>query len=133
EAAPAVAAPVEAAPAAADNAAAATPAPAFEYAKPVDGIGQPKPGEIDFQEQFTPTGAYAYWMHSYILMPVITFISLLVLALLLWIIVRYRRAANPVASRTSHNTAIEVAWTLIPVLILIGVAIPSIDLLAKQF
>jgi len=137
--APAVAAPAEAAaPAAADNAVAdnaavATPAPAFDYAKPVPGIGQPQSGEIDFQKQFTSTGHYAYWMHSYILLPVITFISLLVLALLLWVIVRYRRGANPVASRTSHNTAIEVAWTLIPVLILIGVAIPSIDLLAKQF
>jgi len=137
--APAVAAPAEAAApaaadnAAADNAAAATPAPAFDYAKPVPGIGQPQSGEIDFQKQFTSTGHYAYWMHSYILLPVITFISLLVLALLLWVIVRYRRGANPVASRTSHNTAIEVAWTLIPVLILIGVAIPSIDLLAKQF
>lgn len=136
--APAVAAPVEAVPAAADNAATdnaatATPAPAFDYAKPVPGVGQPQPGEIDFQKQFTSTGHYAYWMHSYILLPVITIISLLVLALLLWVIVRYRRGANPVASRTSHNTAIEVAWTLIPVLILIGVAIPSIDLLAKQF
>lgn len=136
--APAVAAPAEAAPVAAgnavsDNAAVATPAPAFEYAKPVPGIGQPQSGEIDFQKQFTSTGNYAYWMHAYILMPVITFISLLVLGLLLWVVVRFRRNANPQASRTSHNTAIEVAWTLIPVLILIGVAIPSIDLLAKQF
>ncbi|HWJ68581.1 MAG TPA: cytochrome c oxidase subunit II [Sphingobium sp.] len=135
EAAPAAAAPVAAAPAnaATDNAAVATQAPAFEYAKPVDGIGQPRSGEVNFQKQFTSTGAYAYWMHSYILMPVITFISLLVLGLLIWVIMRFRRSANPVASRTSHNTAIEIAWTLIPVLILIGVAIPSIDLLAKQF
>lgn len=136
--APAVAAPAEAVPVAADNAvsdnaAVATPAPAFEYAKPVPGVGQPQSGEIDFQKQFTSTGNYAYWMHAYILLPVITFISLLVLALLLWVVVRFRRGANPQASRTSHNTAIEVAWTLIPVLILIGVAIPSIDLLAKQF
>jgi len=136
--APAVAAPAQVAPAAADNAAAdnaavATPAPAFDYAKPVAGIGQPQSGEIDFQKQVTSIGHYAYWMHSYILLPVIVAISLLVLVLLLWVIARYRRGANPVASRTSHNTAIEVAWTLIPVLILIGVAIPSIDLLAKQF
>ena len=45
--------------------------------------------------------------------------------LLLWVIVRYRRGANPVASKTSHNTAIEIAWTLVPVLILVGIAVPS--------
>jgi cytochrome c oxidase subunit 2 len=46
---------------------------------------------------------------------------------------RYRRAANPVASKTSHNTFIEIVWTLVPVLILVGIAIPSISLLAAQF
>ena len=55
------------------------------------------------------------------------------LLLLLWVIVRYNRRANPVPSKTSHNSLIEVVWTLVPVLILVGVAIPSIDLLAKQF
>jgi len=112
---------------------AASAAPAFEHAAPVDGVGQPRPGELSFQDQVTPTGHYALWMHDVILMPVITVITLLVLALLLWVVVRYRRAANPVASRTSHNTVIEVVWTLAPVLILIGIAIPSIDLLARQF
>src|SRR3546814_5204796 len=48
-------------------------------------------------------------------------------------LVRYRASANPTPSRTSHNTAIEVAWTLIPVLVLIGIAVPSIRLLAKQY
>jgi len=140
EAAPAAAAASnEAAPAAesATNAAApaapAVAAPAYEHAKPVTGVGMPRPGETYFQEQVTSTGNYAHWMHSYILMPLITAISLFVLALLLWVMVRYRRAANPVASRTSHNTLIEIVWTLFPVLILIVVAIPSIDLLAKQF
>jgi cytochrome c oxidase subunit 2 len=129
---PAVAAQA-ASPAAGEASNAATPAPAFDYSKPVDGIGQPRPGETSFQEQFTPTGHYAAWMHNVILMPVITVITLFVLALLLWVIVRFRRGANPVASRTSHNTLIEVLWTAIPVFILIGIAIPSIDLLAKQF
>ncbi|MBU0556890.1 MAG: cytochrome c oxidase subunit II [Alphaproteobacteria bacterium] len=114
-------------------AAAAPAAPAFEHAAPVEGVGQPYPGETTFQKQVTSTGDYALWMHNVILMPVITIISLFVLALLLWVVVRYRRAKNPVPSRTSHNTAIEIVWTLAPVLILIGIAIPSIDLLAKQF
>ena len=128
-AAPAAAATNEAAPAAAANAS----APAFEYAKPVDKVGQPQPGETYFQEQVTSTGQYAWKMHTYILLPVITAISIFVLGLLLFAMVRFRRAANPVASKTSHNTLIEIIWTLAPVLILIGIAIPSIDLLAKQF
>lgn len=143
EAAPA--APIEAAPApvadAATNAAApaesAAPAaaakPSFDHMKPTEGIGMPRPGETSFQEQFSPNGHYALWMHNAILLPLIVVISLFVLGLLLFVMVRFRRAANPVPSRTSHNTFIEIVWTLAPVLILIGVAIPSINLLAKQF
>lgn len=123
--------PVAAAESVSNTAAAA--APAFDHAKPVDGIGQPSPGELTFQGQVTANGEYALWMHDALLLPLITVISLLVLGLLLWCVVRYRRAANPVPSRTSHNTFIEIVWTLAPVLILIGIAIPSIDLLAKQF
>lgn len=59
----------------------------------------------------------ALWLHDALLLPIITVISLFVLGLLLWVMVRYRRAANPVASKTSHNTLIEVLWTLIPVII----------------
>lgn len=134
----------EAAPAAAANAAApadsanaAAPAAAQVAAptplKPDAEFGQPRSGEITFQEQVTANGRYARWFHNIILLPIITFISLFVLALLVYIIVRYRRGANPVPSKVSHNTLIEVIWTLGPVLILVGVAIPSIDLLAKQF
>lgn len=112
----------------------AAQAPAAPVAlKPVAGIGQPRDGETTFQEQFTDTGQYARWFHDALLLPVITVISLFVLALLLYVIVRFRRAANPVPSKVSHNTLIEVIWTLGPVLILVGLAIPSIDLLAKQF
>jgi cytochrome c oxidase subunit 2 len=101
--------------------------------KPTPGIGQPIDGAFGFQQQFSPTGHYALWMHDALLMPVITIISLFVLLLLLWVVVRYNKRANPVASRTSHNTMLEVAWTLIPVLILVGMAIPSITLLARQY
>jgi len=131
--APAAATPAAAnapAPAAASNAAAA---PAYVHLKPTKDIGMPRDGGVYFQQQFTPNGHYAYWMHTAILMPIITIISLFVLGLLLWAMVRYSRRMNPQASRTSHNTFIEIVWTLVPVLILIGIAIPSIDLLAKQF
>src|SRR3546814_14318891 len=82
----------------------------------------PRPGEVTFQEQFTENGEYARWMHDGVLMPLITLISILVLVLLLWVIFRYRRTANPEPSKTSHNTLIEVIWTLVPVLILVGIA-----------
>ena len=53
--------------------------------------------------------------------------------LLFWVIARFNRRANPVPSKTTHNTFIEVVWTLVPVLILLGIAYPSLDLLASQF
>ena len=95
--------------------------------------GQPVDGNIDFQPQYTDDGQFAYKMHTYLLMPVITVISLFVLGLLLWVVVRFRRSKNPVASKTTHNTFIEVVWTLVPVLVLVGIAIPSITLLARQY
>ena len=88
---------------------------------------------MTFQEQFSSNGDYALWMHDAILLPVITIISLFVLGLLLWVVARYRRKANPTPSKTTHNTFIEVVWTLVPVLILVGIAIPSITLLARQY
>jgi cytochrome c oxidase subunit 2 len=96
-------------------------------------IGQPVEGQIGLQPQVTKLGQQAAWMHDYILMPVMVVISLLVLGLLLFVMARYRRASSPVASKTSHNTVIEVIWTLVPVLILVAIAVPSISLLAAQF
>ena len=93
----------------------------------------PVDGGIGLQTQYSPLGHYARWIHDVPLLWICAIISVLVLGLLLWVIVRYNSRANPVASKNSHNTAIEVAWTLIPVLILVGIAVPSIDLLAKQF
>ncbi len=101
--------------------------------KPTEGKGMPVDGGIDFQDQYSEVGQQAYAMHNYILMPIIVVISLFVLGLLLWVMARYRAKANPEASKTTHNTFIEVIWTLVPVLILIGIAIPSISLLAKQY
>ncbi len=99
---------------------------------PEPGIGQPD-GRMGLQEQVTPIGVEAAWFHNWILLPAITFITLLVLALMVWVILRYRRAANPVPSRTTHNTVLEVVWTLVPVLVLVVIAVPSIRLLAHQY
>ncbi len=107
--------------------------PGYTPMKPTPGIGMPQAKEIDFQEQFSENGQYAHWINNAILLPIIFAISLLVLGLLVWIMVRFRRARNPEPSKTTHNTAIEIIWTLLPVLILLGIAYPSLDLLAKQF
>ena len=117
---------------------AAKPAPAaaggsYVPMKPMPGKGMPEDGRMTFQDQYSPIGNYGLWMHDAILLPIITVICLFVLALLLWVVVRYRRAANPVPSKTTHNALIEVVWTLLPVLILVGIAVPSISLLAKQY
>lgn len=101
--------------------------------KPVAGIGQPIPNGYALQPQVTKNGQFAMWMHDWLLMPIITAISVFVLGLLFWVAFRYRKAANPVPSTTSHNTLIEVIWTLLPVLILVGISIPSIGLLAAQY
>ena len=144
-AAPAPAAPVAAAPVAAEPAPAVSSAPAAAAAaapvdkgsytpmKPTEGKGQPVAKGWTFQDQYSPNGQEALAMHDYLLMPVITVISLFVLFLLLFVMVRFRRGANPVASKTSHNTTIEIIWTVVPVLILVVIAVPSIRLLAHQY
>lgn len=107
--------------------------PGYTPMKPTDGVGMPVQKQMDFQEQFSDNGVYAKWINNAILLPLIIAISIFVLALLFAIIVLFRRKRNPVASKTTHNTFIEVVWTLVPVLILLGIAYPSLDLLAKQF
>ncbi|WP_022682523.1 cytochrome c oxidase subunit II [Sphingobium bisphenolivorans] len=117
---------------------AAEAAPAAKVAaptrmKPTEGIGMPRPGEITLQEQFSPTGRTGRWLHDVMLLPIITIISVFVLVLMLYVMVRFRRSANPVPSKTSHNTLIEVLWTVVPVVILLVIAVPSIGLLADQY
>ena len=107
--------------------------PGYTPMKPTEGIGMPRPGEITLQKQFSPNGRQAAWMNDVILTPLIVVISIFVLGLLLWVMVRYNRRANKVASTNSHNTLIEVIWTAVPVLILVVIAVPSIDLLAAQY
>jgi len=123
-----------AAPAASDRAAngaapaVAAPAPAA----PSAGYGQPE-DRFGLQQPVSPIGVRGLWFHDMILMPLITIISLFVLALLLIVIVRYRRGANPVPTRNTHNTLLEIVWTAVPVLILVAIAVPSIDLLHAQY
>ena len=96
-------------------------------------FGQPRDRDYGLQPQVTKNGDFAAWMHDAILFPIITAISVFVLGLLLWVVVRYRRSAHPVPSKTTHNTTIEVIWTLAPVLLLVAIAVPSIGLLQAQF
>jgi cytochrome c oxidase subunit II len=91
-------------------------------------LGQPAPWEYKLQGSATEVMDFITAFHNGLLV-VITLITLFVLALLVIVIVKFNARANPVPSRTTHNTLIEVAWTLIPVLILVGIAIPSFRLL----
>ena len=127
-------------PAAAPMTAAATTAVAPAAAKPAGptdviptpGIGMPD-GRIGLQDQVTSIGNEAANFHNHWLVPLCFAISIFVLLLLAYAIIKFRRGANPTPSRNSHNTFLEVAWTLIPVLILVAIAIPSIRLLRHQY
>jgi cytochrome c oxidase subunit 2 len=92
-------------------------------------LGQPTPGGLSLQAGVTPLRHDAIFFHDKILLPIITVISLFVLALLVWVVVRYNKRANPIPAKFSHNTTIEVVWTLVPVLILVFIAIFSFKLL----
>jgi cytochrome c oxidase subunit 2 len=94
-----------------------------------DLIGQPTPGAIDMQPGVTPLKKDAIFFHNAILLPIITIITLFVLGLLIWCVLRYNKRANPVPARWSHNTPLEVVWTLVPVLILVFISVFSFKLL----
>ncbi len=97
-----------------------------------NGVGLAEPGQIGFQTGVTPIAREIQWFHDDLLMPIITAISLLVLALLAYVIWKFNEKANPTPSKTTHNTLVEVAWTIIPVLILVVIAIPSFRLLTNE-
>ncbi len=111
---------------------AAAPAAAAVATAPTAGIGQPS-GAWDLQQQFTPIGVEARRFATGILDPLMLAVCIIVFALLIWVLFRYRAARNPNASRTSHNTLVEVIWTAVPVLILVWIAVPSFRLLANQY
>jgi cytochrome c oxidase subunit 2 len=95
-------------------------------------IGVPTGGK-GIQEQVTAIGREAASFHNYWLLTLCALISLFVLVLLCIALVKFRRGANPTPSRNSHNTFIEVVWTIVPVLILVAIAIPSMRLLRHQY
>ena len=94
-----------------------------------DEIGQPTPGGIDLQPGVTPLRDDAIWFHNTILLPITTLITVFVLGLLIWCVIRYNKKSNPVPARWSHNTVIEIVWTLVPVLILVVISVFSFQLL----
>jgi len=94
-------------------------------------LGQPAEWEWKLQQAGSPVMEHIEWFHN-VLLVIITLITLFVLGLLITVMVRFNARANPTPSRTTHNTLIEVAWTLIPVLILVGIAVPSFRLLFLQ-
>jgi cytochrome c oxidase subunit II len=94
-------------------------------------LGQPSPWEWTLQESATGVMDTITWFHT-VLVWIISIITLFVLVLLIMVVVKFNAKANPVPSKTTHNTLIEVAWTLIPVLILVAIAVPSFRLLFQQ-
>jgi cytochrome c oxidase subunit 2 len=95
------------------------------------GTGQPAPWQFGFQGAASPVMQDILDFHALVL-PIITVIALFVLALLAVIVLRFNSRANPVPSRVTHNTGLEIAWTVLPILILVVIAIPSFRLLYKQ-
>jgi cytochrome c oxidase subunit II len=91
-------------------------------------MGQPVPWQMDLQDAATPVMQQIASFHN-VLLWIIGAISAFVLALLLIVIVRFNARANPTPSRTTHNTPIEVLWTIVPVIILAVIAVPSFRLL----
>jgi cytochrome c oxidase subunit II len=104
----------------------------FASAAWANGVGLAEPGQIGFQEAVTPIARDIHWFHDDLLMPIITLISLFVLALLGYVIWKFNDKTNPTPSKTTHNTLIEVAWTIIPVIVLVIIAIPSFRLLTDE-
>ncbi len=95
------------------------------------GLGQPSPWEMDLQDSASPVMQDVAGFHFFLLW-VIAVISAFVLALLLIVILRFNARANPTPSRTTHNTPIEILWTIVPVIILAVIAVPSFRLLFVQ-
>jgi cytochrome c oxidase subunit 2 len=93
--------------------------------------GQPEPWQLGLQDAVTPVAEYIQWLHNFLLW-IIVAIAGFVLALMVYVMVKFNAKANPVPSKTTHNTTVEVLWTVIPILILVAIAIPSLRLLYLQ-
>ncbi|MEZ5850041.1 MAG: cytochrome c oxidase subunit II [Hyphomicrobiaceae bacterium] len=96
------------------------------------GTGQPSPGQIGMQGAATDIADAIHWFHDFVNFIIIA-IALFVLALLLIVIFRFNERANPTPSKTTHNSLLEVVWTVVPILILVVIALPSFKLLFAQY
>ncbi len=96
------------------------------------GEGQPSPWEMGFQKAATPIMEQITSFHTYVTI-IVTVIALFVMVLLLLVMHRFNEKKNPEPSRTTHNTTLEIAWTVVPILILVAIAIPSFRLLFAQY
>lgn len=92
---------------------------------------EPVDGALGFQPPATELADSAFAFHDLLLLPIISVITLVVMGLLLWVMVRYNKRSNPEPSKTTHNTLVEVVWTTVPVLILVVIAAASFPLLYK--
>ncbi len=95
------------------------------------GLGQPTPWQVGLQDSASPVMDHVAWFHDFLLW-IITVIAAFVLLLLVIVIVRFNARKNPIPTRTTHNTLLEIAWTVVPVFILLMIFIPSIKLLFHQ-
>ena len=96
------------------------------------GEGQPSPWQMGFQKAATPVMEQITSFHTYVTI-IITVIALFVLGLLVYVMVRFNDKRHPEPTRTTHNAPLEIAWTVVPVLILVAIAIPSFRLLFAQY
>ena len=93
---------------------------------------QPKDWQLGFQKSASKSMSDIVLFHDYMLLPIITAITVFVLFLVIYACIKFRATKNKIASQTSHNTTIEIVWTLVPCLILIIMAVPSFKVLYSQ-
>ena len=96
------------------------------------GEGQPAPWQMGFQKANTPIMEQITSFHTYVTV-IIILIALFVLGLLVYVMYRFNEKRNPEPTRTTHNTPLEILWTVLPILILVAIAIPSFRLLFAQY
>ena len=98
----------------------------------IENLGVPEDYQMTYQDAATPNMVDITWFHDTFLFPIILGITLFVTALLIYVMIKFNAKSNPKPSRTSHNSIIEVLWTVIPVIILIAIAVPSFRILYTQ-
>jgi cytochrome c oxidase subunit II len=101
------------------------------FAQDNAAIGEPQPWQMGLQPAATEVMSDIRWFHTYVMWFIVP-ITLFVMALLIYVIFRFNKKANPVPSKVTHNTLLEVAWTVLPILVLVCIALPSFRLLYKE-